>query len=626
MSLLPAQIEAYAAVARAHAAAPRGGKAAVVAQWCEQLGVSRATLLRGLAAVAPKAARKQRTDAGVYSLSREEAVRLSAVLMESLRKNTKQLATVQWALQVLRADAAQRGTLFGARVDMQTGELIEVGEAAALRALRGYELHPEQLLRAAVATELQSLHPNHAWQIDASQCVLYRLQGEGKHAGLHAMRRQEFYKNKPANLARIEQDRVWRYVVTDHYSGAVFVHYVMHAETALNLAEAFIACCQPRLEDGHTTPGGFYGVPLMLMMDKGSANTAGLSRNLFRRLGVQVLEHAAENARATGQVENAQNLVERQFEASLKFTAVTTLLELNGLARRWCHAFNSTRVHSRHAQTRYAVWNTIKPNELRIGPTAELMRELLTHEPQLRKVSDTLLVNFAGREFDVAGVPGVMVGQKLAMSYAPYQPDAAVAVLRDADGHELLVSCPALERTAAGFRPDAPVIGQEWARAPRTTLDTNRAEVERVAMQAATDDEAASKRKAKVVAFGGALDAFGAHAPASSVAYLPRAGTTLALDKTTSVLNTVQAVTSSTGEAISAKQMSTQKPRREAAQAHYNGFELVVELKQRGVELSAAARAALKEWQPEGAHEDELDALVLRLKAFEHGPLLQVVR
>ena len=38
------------------------------------------------------------------------------------------------------------------------------------------------------ATELQSLHPNHVWQIDASLCVLYYLAARTPaEAGLHNM-------------------------------------------------------------------------------------------------------------------------------------------------------------------------------------------------------------------------------------------------------------------------------------------------------------------------------------------------------------------------------------------------------------------------------------------------------
>ena len=42
--------------------------------------------------------------------------------------------------------------------------------------------------KAPGATELQSLHPNHVWQIDASLCVLYYLAARTPaEAGLHNM-------------------------------------------------------------------------------------------------------------------------------------------------------------------------------------------------------------------------------------------------------------------------------------------------------------------------------------------------------------------------------------------------------------------------------------------------------
>jgi hypothetical protein len=83
-----------------------------------------------------------------------------------------------------------------------------------------YGLHPDQLLAPAPVTELASRHPNHVWQIDASLCTLYCLGNGAK--GLQGMEGQVYYKNKPGNLERIGQP-VWRYVVTDHASGWLYV-------------------------------------------------------------------------------------------------------------------------------------------------------------------------------------------------------------------------------------------------------------------------------------------------------------------------------------------------------------------------------------------------------------------
>jgi hypothetical protein len=107
-----------------------------------------------------------------------------------------------------------------------------------------YGLHPDQLLAPAPVTELASRHPNHVWQIDASLCTLYCLGNGAK--GLQGMEGQVYYKNKPGNLERVSANRVWRYVVTDHASGWLYVEYVLGAESGENLCSVFINAMQER--------------------------------------------------------------------------------------------------------------------------------------------------------------------------------------------------------------------------------------------------------------------------------------------------------------------------------------------------------------------------------------------
>ena len=144
--------------------------------------------------------RKQRSDAGAVALPRDDAVLVSALLMDSLRKNNKRLMSLDQATALLRANGEIRA------VD-DDGRPLSVSTVS--RALRGYGLHPDQLLRPAPHSELRSLHPNHVWQIDASLCVLYYLAARNRReAGLQVMEHKAFYKNKPANLRRIESERV----------------------------------------------------------------------------------------------------------------------------------------------------------------------------------------------------------------------------------------------------------------------------------------------------------------------------------------------------------------------------------------------------------------------------------
>lgn len=572
----PALIDSMLAVHRAAIAAGHGGKDAIYTEACQRLGMTRSTLMRKIKEAAVKPTRKQRADAGDVSLPREEAVKISAALMDSLRKNNKRLLSIGQAVSMLRANSEIRAE----RIDPATGECLPLSDSAIARALRGYALHPDQLLRAAPASELKSLHPNHVWQIDASLCVLYYLHVKTeKEAGLQVMEAKKFYKNKPANLKRIESDRVWSYEVTDHNSGSIFLNYVLGAESAANIAESFILATE-HLEDD---PWKLHGVPYILMMDMGSANTSGSFKNLLRRLQVEPMPHAPENARATGQVENARNIIERTFESALRFAPVASLAELNARARKWARWYNATKVHSRLGTTRLQQWMTITQDKLRLVD-ADLARKLLTSEPERRKVSDTLTVQFGGQEFDVKGIPRVMVGEWLNITYSPYQPKAALVVDTDGQGHETLTPIPLVERDDAGFRLDANVIGEDWRRPADTLADTNRKEVERVAMDASTDAEAEAARKAKALPFGGRIDPWKEIEQTELPTILPRRGTGLQVG-----------VTAATPTLI------------------LTHFEAATELLRRGVSLDVEKNRQIASLYPDGVPETDIDNLAQRL-------------
>ena len=578
MSLNPVIVERLVQVRQAAQAAPRGGKTAVYAAACAELGMSVATLHRQLGKITVKPERKKRSDAGDVSLSRTEAIAISAALMVSHRKTNKRLMSIGQAVDVMRANGEVRAE----RTDPATGEVSALSDSAIARALRHYNLHPDQLNRPTPAVELKSLHPNHVWQIDASLCVLYYLNARTQaESGLQVMDRDKFYKNKPANLKRIEADRVWSYEVTCHYSSAIYVQYVMGAESGANLSECFISATQKREGDP------FHGVPFILMMDMGSANTSGLFTNLARRLQVKTIAHAPGNARATGQVEKARDLIERGFESGLRLRPVRDLAELNAQAQRWARWFNATKVHSRHGKTRYDAWLTIAAEQLRVAPPVEVCQALLTEAPETRKVSDQLSVSYKGREFDVRNVPGVMVGEKLHITLNPWVLDAAMVVDTDADGNEVLHSVPLVVRNEAGFREDANVIGEDWARPADTQLEANRREVERFAMDASTDAEAEAKRRAKATPFGGRIDPGKVIDQAPERTFMPRRGTDLAPTTTTS---------------------STALPARVLSQ-----FEAAADLRGKGLVMTREMVTSLRTWYPDGVPEAELDDLQARL-------------
>ncbi len=510
--------EQLVAVAQAARNAGHGGKGPIYETACQNLGISYATLQRKLKEVTVTDRRKRRSDAEQSALTRDEAMMVSALLMESTRKNGKRLYSVPDAMTALRAN----GMIRAEQVDAETGEIRALSDSTVQRALRMYGLHPDQLLAPAPVTELASLHPNHVWQIDASLCVLYYLKPttDRKANGLRVMDHAEFYKNKPRNVARIASDRVWSYEISDHASGWIYVEYVMGAESGENLCSVLISAMQER--------GGadmLHGVPRILMLDAGSANTAAMTRNLCRALGIEMLVHKVGNARATGQVENARNIIERKLEPGLKFQPVNDLDELNALARKWRMHFNATAIHRRHGKARSDVWQSILASQLIKAPSVDVCRELAIAEPESRKVTPKHRVSFLGREYDVSSVPGVMVGEKLMITRNPWRDDAAQVVLIGDSGHEVFHVVNEVVKSEFGFVEGAATIGENFKSHAETPAQTALKDIEQLVTGTTSQAEAAAARKSKAIPFGGRFDPYKHIEDTTLPTYLPRRGT-----------------------------------------------------------------------------------------------------
>ena len=583
--------ERLVAIALAARKAGHGGKGAIYDAACKELGMSRATLARKIKEVAVMAPRKRRSDAGQSALTHDEAKLISAALMETTRKNDKRLYSIKDAVTMLRANNAIRAEF----LDTETGELRPLSESTIHRALRMYGLHPDQLLAPAPVTELASRHPNHVWQIDASLCTLYYLGNGAK--GLQGMEGQVYYKNKPGNLERVSANRVWRYVVTDHTSGWVYVEYVLGAESGENLCSVFINAMQER--------GGadmMHGCPVMIVTDPGAAMTGALFRNLCRALGISLVINAVGNARAKGQVENANNLVETKFEPGLKLRPVASLDELNTLAKAWRENFNATEVHRRHGQARSQVWMKIRADQLIKAPSVDACRELAVATPESRKVTPKLRVSFQGREYDVSTVPGVMVGEKVMVTRNPWRDDAAQVVLVGEDGRDVFHVVHEVFKDELGFSEKAAVFGESYKRHADTPAQTALKDIEQLVTGTDSQVAAEAARKAKSLPFGGQLDPYKHIDDATLPTYLPRRGTAHDL-----VAPKVELPPLSHVDA--AKQI---KPRVESA----------------GGEWTADRFRWLQQRYPAGVPQDQLDTIVAELSGPRagHQKPLQLLR
>jgi hypothetical protein len=491
------------------AAAGHGQKKAVVAQACAQLQCSPQTLYRKLDEAGFDSLRKARSDKGEVMYTPDQLKLIAGMLVESTRSNDKRLLTIEDAVAILFAD----------------GHLPAIASASWVsQMLTAHALHPDQLRHLAPAQSLRSLHPNHVWQIDASVCVLYYM----KSGSLQSMPKDEFYKNKPQNLAKVVNDLCTRYVATDHTSGTIWTRYYTGGETAQNLIDFFLWCISQH--EGMLA----HGVPMMVMLDPGAANTSGLFKNLCERLAVKLQINEPGNPRAKGQVENAQNLVERHFEGLIRFMPE---LDLEALNERCQAYFNGTKKHTRHGQPRYSAWMHITPEELRIAPSMELLRDLVTSTEQTRRVSNTMTISYAVKghgqaDYDVRYVPGVMVGQQLTVVVNAYRAPAIDVRYTDAETGELRWMCVEPQgKDAFGFSANAAIIGQEYKQAPATQADQGRDAIGQAAYGTANAQDTAKARKSNAQAYAGQINIMADIEATKLPDYLPRKGTALAMAK-----------------------------------------------------------------------------------------------
>lgn len=481
-----------------------GQKGAIVKEAATILKVSNAQLYRDLESVGYTSERKQRSDKGKSVVTAEVAEMVGGMVHVATRANGKQTLPITTALEILQAN----------------GKAPNVSAATVARAMKNHMCHPKQLTTPSAHNQQKSLHPNHVMQIDASVCVLFYL----PRGGMQVMDEKKYYKNKPANLDKIKNDRVIRYVVTDHCSGSIYVEYVYGSESSENLIQVFLNCIQKRSDQEP-----MHGVPFILYADKGSANTAGLFKNLLDRLDVNFIPHATGNSQAKGSVENAQNIVETQFEGRLRFEKVSNIDELNALAAKWRMYWNETKIHSRTKRTRNAVWQMIKPEQLRIAPAIEFCQELVSTVPVEKTVTGNITVShsikgYGQHDYDVRHVDGVYPKAKLMIVVNPYRAPSIDVISKDDKGHEVIYTCDPLQTDWVGFRTEAAVIGEEIKAMPQSEIDANRKRIIKNAYNADTLEQADKAIAKKAAAYDGKFNAMADVQNTEVPTYIKRAG------------------------------------------------------------------------------------------------------
>ena len=526
--------------ARALADASHGQCGAIVEQAARTLDLSvnrTYTLLRRAGkALGLYEPRQRRSDAGVTAVTDEDLLLISGV-MGNARRAGKWMLSAEAAIDMLHADGKLSARLSPGRT---------------LQVMRERGMHPEQLAAPAPAVSMRVEHPNAVLSIDASVCVLYRTpKGELlllEENGVH-------YKNKLHNYTRVMTDLLTRFQAAEYASGAIATRFYIGGETTEN-ALNFLMWVMTQRTDSAGRPMPFYGVPFKLYTDQGSAFKSAAFMNFCTVMDIKQMHHKPGNARATGLVENSNNLEERGLESRLRFMdpESITMDRLQAMAELWMHSFNGTRKHRRHGMTRYAAWSLITPEQLRIAPPMEIMRALPATMAKTRRVSDTMLVSFAFRglgsnDYDVRYVPGVSPRSEVYVSVNPLAlPSVRVGVTDRETGEIVWHQVEPVVRNQLGYDVKAPILGETFRAMPATPADLHR---KAIAAQAyattdgpATVEQVEAAKKRKQAPYLGQFDPLADLKAAQVPAYLPRKGTDHA-----ATAPTVEAVRLSVAEA-----------------------------------------------------------------------------
>ena len=510
--------------ARDAAAAPHGQRGQIVQRAAEALNLSvqrtHALVSKAARQLGLQAQRKRRADAGASAITDDELEQIAGAILHD-RRAGKWMIPLQDTIDMLHADG-------------RLATRLSAGHVARLLRQRGLDGRSLAAPRAHV--RMRTEHVNAVWQIDASVCVLYKTpKGELQlleEDGVH-------YKNKPANLVRVMDQLLVRFVGAEHASGAIGMRFYSGGETAENALDFLMWMMTQRVNDaGQGLP--LHGVPFMLYTDQGGAFKAAAFRNFCSAMGIRQGWHAPRNSRATGLAESSQNIVERGFEARLRFLdpASITIARMNAMAELWMHSRNGAKKHSRHGMTPYAAWSTIAAEHLRLAPSMDIMRELPLSLAKPRQVKGDMTVSFAikghgARDYDVRYVPGVSPRDKVLVAVNPLAAPAVRVGVTDRDTGEIVWhQVEPVKEGWMGYAADAPVLGKDEYRAlPATPADERRA---RIAAQAfatragpATPTQVAAAQKAGTSPYVGQFDPFAdVKAKAAALpAYLQRPGT-----------------------------------------------------------------------------------------------------
>ncbi len=427
-------------------------KGLVIAEMVSTYGWSKQTCYRKLAEAGFRSNKKKRSDAGTSSMKENDLLILSAMLQEGLRTNGKAQLLVPEARSIMAIN----------------GFTIPISNRQLNRLLKQLKLDMQSLKTPKIHSHLQSLHPNHVWQIDPSFCTIYYL----KNGQQVIIEDSEAYKNKHDIYEKLKknQAKVWRYVMSDHYSGYTFVRYYQtHGENQQVAFDFFLQAAMKKERNP------LCGVPKIILWDKGSANTSKAMIAALTALGVKVLTHAVGKSNVKGSVENANNRVECSFETHLRFNPLHSVEEINIAVEAYFIAYNAnllperdSRLERKGKRVRTELWLEIKESELRFLPELTICRRLLVKPAEQRTVKNDGCIDLRhtfykqGGSYLVAPL-GLVPGDKVQVQCLAYDGAAILVHYRDKQGRAQTsrIEKP-LAVNNAGFIASAAVIGKQY--------------------------------------------------------------------------------------------------------------------------------------------------------------------
>lgn len=483
----------------------------IIAKYQEKTGYSKQYLYEIARKYGFNTDRKKRIDKGRFALTEEQLAFVASLVYGTAREVKGPIMPVEAAIEI----AIDNGII----------------ERDAISLPRIYQLLREREINKAAFkidkpyTPMRSLHPNHVHVFDVSVCIQYYLRGK---KGLAIMDERDFYKNKPQNFEKIKT-RLLRYAIVDHFSGAFYLRYYdTTGETQDNLYDFLIRAWSHKNDERYP----FRGVPYILLMDTGAANSSQAIVSFLKRLECEIPDGMPYNPQRQGAVEVLHNIVEMWFESKLRIQPANTIEDLNRWAYDFCVWFNATREHSRHRMVRTQCWLLIKPEQLRELPPREILQELYSYDDErnTRLVNRDYTISFSlngtNNIYNVKHIEGIIPGKsKVLVRIKPY-----LFPVVDVIFNEKAYECrpvPVLPAHLGGFRSDAAVIGQEYKSQPEALTQQAIKRFENMAY--------GEEKKKDAIPFEG-LTVHGIYADkVGNISYIEKKGTPIEVDKAIAV-------------------------------------------------------------------------------------------